>query len=131
MLKSSKFKTGGIAQVAKSQGEDGWVLARNGEGFIAPENVEQIQKLLDTVPLMNTFTDSIQAGISKPIITDMAKNIGNTTSIGDVQFNFELPNVKDSASLLNELKNNNEVQKTIQKIVINPLAGKSLYSVKH
>lgn len=131
MLKSSKFKTGGIAQVAKSQGEDGWVLARNGEGFIAPENVEQIQKLLDTVPLINTFTDSIQAGIPKPIITDIAKNIGNTTSIGDVQFNFELPNVKDSASLLNELKNNNEVQKTIQKIVINPLAGKSLYSVKH
>ena len=130
-FKTSKFKTGGIAQVAKSQGEDGWVLARNGEGFIAPENVEQIQKLLDTVPLMNTFTDSIQAGISKPIITDIAKNIGNTTSIGDVQFNFELPNVKDSASLLNELKNNNEVQKTIQKIVINPLAGKSLYSVKH
>lgn len=58
-IKFPGFKKGGIAKLIKDKGEDGITLARNGEGFIAPEHVQPIQELVESVPDINEMTKSL------------------------------------------------------------------------
>lgn len=73
-LKSIKFpgfRKGGIAKLIKDNGEDGITLARNGEGFIAPEHVKPIQELVESVPDINKQTEALQENTDnadKPIM---------------------------------------------------------------
>lgn len=69
-LKSIKlpgFKKGGIARLIKENGEDGLTLARNGEGFIAPEHMGPIQELVDSVPKINELLKVERDESKKPI----------------------------------------------------------------
>ena len=69
------FKKGGIAKLVKSQGEDGFTLARNGEGFIAPEHVEPIEELVDSVPQINNVIKTLDGTELIPVELDLLKNI--------------------------------------------------------
>ncbi|MDE5776998.1 MAG: hypothetical protein K2I10_00570, partial [Lachnospiraceae bacterium] len=69
------FKKGGIAKLVKSKGEDGFTLARNGEGFIAPEHVEPIEELVDSVPQINNVIKTLDGAELIPVELDLFKNI--------------------------------------------------------
>ena len=99
------FKRGGIGQLVKASGEDGFALVRNGEGFIAPEHVDAIKDLVNIVPDMTQFTKTLTN------IKPVSRNIGNT--FGDIVINAELPNVKDSYDFVDDIQNNRRVQQAL------------------
>ena len=101
-LKVPGFRKGGIARLIKENGEDGITLARNGEGFIAPEHVKPIEELVSSVPDINRLAESL---LSTPPSMDAitriqnplehlktlsgSRGMGNVVNIGTVS----LPNV--------------------------------------
>jgi hypothetical protein len=115
------FKTGGIAQLVKSKGEDGITLARNGEGFIAPENVSDIQELLKSVPIMNDLTDSL---VKLPDYSNLrpVNNIGSTT-VGDMVFNIDMQNVTNAEEIINAIQTDQKVQKALRSVTTDRIAG--------
>lgn len=117
------FKTGGVAQLIKSQGEDGIALVRNGEGLIAPEHVPMLQNLLDITPQLNDLTQTLS---NLPVVD---RNIG-TTNVGDISFNFELPNVRNSDDFLYAIQNDRKIQKALQSVTTDMLAGGGRLNVR-
>ena len=106
-LKSIKFpgfKKGGIAKLVKEKGEDGFTLARNGEGFIAPEHVEPVQKLVDSVPEINKLVEMKQdepdndggIKIGDAILTPVKSDLFE-------KFNNQFPDMMDSISPVNKI----------------------------
>lgn len=103
------FKHGGIGRLVKANGEDGIAMVRNGEGFISPEHVKQIQDLLTIVPDMTAFTKSLTKVPTLPA----AKQRPNT--FGDIHFdNIELPNVQDVDDFVTALQNDTKVQHALE-----------------
>lgn len=105
------FSTGGIAHIVKSNGEDGLMMARNGEGFVAPEHVESIQKLLSITPDMTKFTAEL---LKRPKI--QPNNQTTSNSIGEVVFNMDI-NPENFPDFVNQLKNDQRVRKTFSVAV--------------
>ena len=112
--KMAGFKTGGIGRLVKASGEDGIAMVRNGEGFIMPEHVPAMQNLLDITPQLDNIVNSVNKNGS-----------GNINNFGG--FTFELPNVTDARSLINEFQNSKDMQKLL-KISVEDLVGKGTYS---
>lgn len=123
ILKEYGFAQGGIGKAIKLSGEDGIAFVRNGEGFVAPEDVKAIKLLLDTVPVMNDVMDSLS---TLPNITDIPTV---STNVGDVSFNFSLPNVTDSQNFVNEIQNNRKLQQAIQSVTLGVATGRGRLSV--
>jgi hypothetical protein len=115
------FKTGGIAQLVRSKGEDGIAMVRNGEGLIAPENVSDIQELLKSVPIMNDLTNSL---IKLPDYSSLASvnNIGSTT-VGDMVFNIDMNNVTNAEEIINAIQTDQKVQKALRSVTTDRIAG--------
>lgn len=124
-LKSMKvqgFKTGGIGRLVKANGEDGLAMVRNGEGFVAPEHVEAIKGLLDITPDLNELVGDmikIPSNLVKP----------SQNNIGDVSFEFNLPDVKDPQSFLTTIQNDKKVQKALQEVTLGRVNGNGKLSV--
>ena len=112
------FKTGGIAQLVKSNGEDGLMMARNGEGFVSPENVQDIKDLMKVVPDMNKFISSVTETPNIPI----ARNNQPSNSIGEVLFNIDV-NPKDFPDFVSQLQNEKRVQQVFS-VAVNDLTQK-------
>ena len=110
------FKTGGIGQLVKESGEDGIAMVRNGEGFISPENVDDIKHLLDVVPDINKFTNSF---VDLPKL----KPVQNST-IGDVNITLDGSNVIDKDSFIKVMKDPT-VKKVVQANTIDLLGAGS------
>lgn len=109
------FKTGGIGTLVKASGEDGLAMVRNGEGFVAPEHVQSIQQLLKVTPDMSQM------------ITAINKNGSGETTNNFGGFTFELPNVTDARSLINEFQNSKDMQRLLQ-ISVEDLTRQGHYS---
>lgn len=117
-LDIGKFAKGGIAKFAKSQGEDGFVLARDGEGFVPPEKVPQIQELLNTVPLMTNVMQPLAKIPNISAVTPVGNTIQNT-----IDMTVTLPNVENYDQFVSQLQKDNKFEKMIQDISTNRLAG--------
>lgn len=117
-VKEAGFKTGGIAQLIKSNGEDGLMLARNGEGFVAPEHVQDIKELMKVIPDMNKFISSVTETPNIPI----ARNNQPSNSIGEVLFNIDV-NPKDFPDFVSQLQNEKRVQQVFS-VAVNDLTQK-------
>lgn len=120
-IRYSGFKTGGIAELMP-KGEDGLAWVRNGEGFVSPEDVKHINKLLEVTPSMEQF---IHAYDNIPKTT----NVNNQVSYGDVSFNFELPNVVDRKDLLRTIQNDRGIQSAIKILAWQEPLGLNKYAV--
>lgn len=120
-IRYSGFKTGGIAELMP-KGEDGLAWVRNGEGFVSPEDVKHINKLLEVTPSMEQF---IHAYDNIPKTT----NVNNQANYGDVSFNFELPNVVDRKDLLRTIQNDRSIQHAIETIAWTKPLGLNKYAV--
>ena len=114
------FKTGGIAQLVKPQGEDGLAWLRNGEGLVAPENVADIKDLLSTVPTMNNLIDKLLPLQNIPIQKNQQIKPVNIESVQQV---FELPNVTDVDSFIKEAKNNPKMARFMDDMVYDRMTG--------
>ncbi|MDR2277383.1 MAG: phage tail tape measure protein [Vagococcus sp.] len=87
-LISSGFEKGGIAEVSSNSliskltggKEDGVALVRNGEGFVRPEHVSSIEKLLGIVPNMNNLI--------RNLIPNTSNLITNNNSSPVINFNL-------------------------------------------
>lgn len=102
------FSTGGIGRLVKAHGEDGIAMVRNGEGFVRPENVKDIQNLMNIVPNMTKLVNGMN-GVSGGV------------SVENITFSPVLPNVTDSDSFVREMQTNKKVQKAFT-IAFNDLA---------
>jgi hypothetical protein len=130
-LKSIGFATGGIGKLVKASGEDGVAFVRNGEGFVMPENVQDIRNLMEVVPNMTKFVDTFVP--NSALFTN--RNIGTgdiTISLGDMYF----PDVTDANqfadSLADALKNNRKIQNILTtQVSSSMLNGNSLASRKY
>ena len=116
----SAFSTGGIAHlqsgILRKTGEDGWVLARNGEGFVRPEDVPHIQALLNTVPTVTSLMNGLSPFIHVPSLS--AVHGQNSVNVGDVNIHLDGSNVTDPQSFVNTVRQSREVQKAIQDATI-------------
>ncbi len=116
LLKSkskSGFKTGGIGELVKKSGEDGIAMVRNGEGFVAPEDVGNIQDLLKVVP---DVTELIKANAAIDLKNlPKTKTLTSSTQIdGGINLQFDFPNVTNKDEVLSLIKSDTQVQKAIQ-----------------
>lgn len=124
-IKVKGFKSGGIGKVIKPQDEDGLTWVKNGEGFVAPEDVPHIQELLKTVPAMN---DMLQPLVSLPTMP----NIQPISTTGNVSVNIDniaLPNVTNSEEFTKQLahtiQNDSKIQKLMRTTTVNAAMGGS------
>lgn len=119
-LMSGGFATGGIAQlqsgILRKTGEDGWVLARNGEGFVRPEDVPAVKELINYVPDMNNLMNNLEPLKNLPIPINHQHS--ESVNIGDVNIRLDGSHVTDPQSFIKTVKQSREVQKAIQDATI-------------
>lgn len=101
----SGFKRGGIGRLVKASGEDGFALVRNGEGFIAPEHVESIQSLMNIIPDMTQFTNTLTH------VEPVSRELSN--QFGDIVINAELPNVANVQDFVQALQHDRKTQQAL------------------
>ena len=117
------FKTGGIAELIKAQGEDGIAFVRNKEGLVAPEHVPAIQELLDTVPLMNNMFKPLVEAPKLPNLTPVNNAANNILQIDTLT----LPNVTNYEefrdSMYKDMQSNKKFEGMIRDMSINQVSG--------
>ena len=76
------------------------------------------------VPL-NNFMNIIQ----RPNIPNVERSTSASTSIDSVSFEFNLPNVVDSESLIKTIQTDTKVQRTLQNATVGKLNGNTRFGV--
>ena len=114
------FRTGGIAKLVKVNGEDGLMMARNGEGFVSPENVQDIRDLMNITPNLTELVSNLtKIPDFKRVIPETTKNV----SIDNIT--FDLPNVKNVSDFTDTIKKP-EQQRAFAVAIGDAIAGKKL-----
>lgn len=119
-VKSSAFATGGIAKLIKPQGEDGIAWLRNGEGLVAPENVQDIRDLMNVTPNLTKLVTSFS---NLPNVKPLDKNVTKNVSIDHIT--FELPNVQNTVDFTDTIKTPSQ-QKAFAAAIGDAFNGKKL-----
>ena len=119
-VKEAGFRTGGIAKLVKANGEDGLMMARNGEGFVSPENVQDIRDLMNITPNLTELVSNLtKIPDFKRVIPETTKNV----SIDNIT--FDLPNVKNVSDFTDTIKKP-EQQRAFAVAIGDAIAGKKL-----
>lgn len=118
-VKSSAFATGGIAKI-KPVGEDGIAWVRNGEGFVRPENVQDIRDLMDVTPDLTKLVASFS---NLPNVKPLDKNVTRNVSIDHIT--FDMPNVTNATDFTDTIKKP-EQQKAFAAAIGDAFNGKKL-----
>lgn len=121
-LKEIGFAKGGIASIIKKNGDDGIATLKRGEAVLTPKQTREFTTLAKNLEFLNHAT-MLNANVPK-------QEFNNSISYGDMTFNFELPNVTDSQTFLNEVKNNQKLQKALQEVTIKQLIDPNKLGVK-
>ena len=117
---SAGFRTGGIAKLVKANGEDGLMMARNGEGFVSPENVQDIRDLMNITPNLTELVSNLtKIPDFKRVIPETTKNV----SIDNIT--FDMPNVKNVSDFTDTIKKP-EQQRAFAVAIGDAIAGKKL-----
>ncbi len=117
------FKDGGIAKVVKSKGEDGIAMVRDGEGFVKPEHVDEVKKLMNVLPKLNAAM-SYQIDLPKmPNVKSVQANQNQIVEIGNVT----LPNVTNydefKTQMFRDMQKEPKFEKMVQSMTINRLTN--------
>lgn len=121
-LKEIGFAKGGIASIIKKNGDDGIATLKRGEAVLTPKQTREFTTLAKNLEFLNHAT-MLSTNVPK-------QEFNNSISYGDMNFNFELPNVTDSQTFLNEVKNNQKLQKALQEVTIKQLIDPNKLGVK-
>lgn len=124
-LKNAGYSHGGIVdKVVRANGDDGLATLKVGEAVLTPEQTNALVALRKNLVPLNNFMSAIKTNVPNVQRTTTA-----TTSIGDVSFEFNLPNVVDSESLIKTIQTDTRVQKTLQNATVGQLNGSSKFKV--
>ncbi len=119
-MNSIGYSDGGISSVLQRvptmNGDDGWITVKKGEGILNLEQTKQFQKLVQKLDVLNPAVDILSHLRTLNWNADPGQYAGNTT-IGDLRFQIELPNVVDTDSFVKEIQNNPKIEKVIHSMV--------------
>lgn len=120
-MKSHGFAQGGtIGNLIKATGEDGFVLARKGEGILTPENMKMLENVMIT---MNPIVDSLA---KLPSLPDVRRQNGDTQiTFGDIQMYGVNDPVEFEKQLLHHMKNSRPVRMVMKDTTIGEALGKN------
>ena len=121
-MKSHGFAQGGtIGNLIKATGEDGFVLARKGEGILTPENMKMLENVMMT---MNPIVDSLAKLLSLP---DVKSRYNGDTQVtfGDIQMYGVNDPVEFEKQLLHHMKNSRPVRMVMKDTTIGEALGKN------
>lgn len=120
-MKAHGFAQGGtIGNLIKATGEDGFVLARTGEGILTPENMKMLENVMIT---MNPVVDSLA---KLPSLPDMRKQNGDMqVTFGDIQMYGVNDPVEFEKQLLHHMKNSRPIRKVMKDTTIGEALGKN------
>jgi len=140
-LKSIKFpgfKRGGVISVdniekqIKSNGDSVLLSGNKGERILTPIQNELFEKFTNNLPQLNSATEVMTniASVNKnlPMLESM-RYMGNNIEYGDINFNFELPNVTNSEEFIKAIQTDKKLQKAIQSVSVDKLNGSGRLSV--
>ena len=121
-MKKHGFKKGGeIGNLVKLTGEDGFVLARKGEGILTPENMETLRESIKisnaTLSMINNLTKTPQI---KP--SNLNNTVNPTVNIGDIQVVANNPQ-EFAREFRNTVINDPKTQKMLSTFIGNQLTG--------
>lgn len=141
-LKSIKFpgfSKGGIVSVddVKNQvinnGDTGLVSVHNGEGILTPLQTTLFGELTEKLPELNQALNLMGNMVelpSLPTLSDIPTVKSNTT-IGDMVFNIDLPNVTNPEEFVKAIQNEPKVQKALRAVTTDRLTGNGRLSVRN
>ena len=121
-MKKHGFKKGGeIGNLVKLTGEDGFVLARKGEGILTPENMETLRESIKisnaTLSMINNLTKTPHI---KP--SNLNNTVNPTVNIGDIQVVANNPQ-EFAREFRNTVINDPKTQKMLSTFIGNQLTG--------
>ena len=125
LLENAGFSSGGIVKAVHKNGDDGLATLKAGEAVLTPVQTDAFLKLADNFTPLNSFMDIIQ----KPKLPAISKEFGASTTIDNVSFEFNLPNVVDSDSLIKTIQTDSRVQRTLQNATVGKLNGNTKFGV--
>lgn len=130
LLRESGYANGGIVgqiqKVVKANGDDGLATLKVGEAVLTTQQTEDFREFVKYLrPLNNMFEVISQPSI--PIVNRTANS--SSTSIDSVNFEFNLPNVVDSESLIKTIQTDTKLQRTLQNATVGKLNGNTKFGV--
>ena len=127
------FKKGGIVSVnhikkqVHDNGDQVLLSANPGEGILTPDQTAQFEKLVDKLPELNYAVDTINRLDKMPDPTNLTP-VGNTT-IGDMVFNIDMPNVTNPDEFVKTIQTNQKMQNALRLVTTDRLVGNGKLSV--
>lgn len=120
-MKSHGFAQGGtIGNLIRATGEDGFILARKGEGILTPENMKMLENVMVT---MNPIVNSLA---KLPSLPDVRKPNGDMqVTFGDIQMYGVNNPVEFEKQLLHHMKNSRPIRKVMKDTTIGEALGKN------
>ena len=123
-LKIKGFSKGGLVSIdsiekqVKENGDDGLISAQNGELVLKPYDSELFKSFMQSDLIQKpSFADNlVKANV--PDFSKIGKNTGNNVTNGDITFEFNMPNVTDSKSMLHALQTDKTLQNAVQDLTI-------------
>lgn len=119
------FAKGGIVDYVHGQGEDGIAMVRQGEGILTPAQTKTF--MYELAPRMDDIIDASK------LIKDTTANLDKVIPMGETNveatFQFDLENVTNAGDIIKQIQTNNNVQKAIQSVTIDRIAGGSRLGV--
>jgi len=124
-LKACGYSQGGIVGKAiRVNGDDGIATLKTGEAVLTPAQTDALVALRKNLVPLNNFMSAIKTNVP-----NIQRATTATTTIGDVSFEFNLPNVVDSETLIKTIQRDTRVQKTLQNATVGQLNGSSRFKV--
>ena len=123
-LKIKGFSKGGLVSIdsiekqVKANGDDGLISAKNGELVLKPYDSELFKSFMQSDLIQKpSFADNlVKANV--PDFSKIGRNTRNNVTNGDITFEFNMPNVTDSKSMLHALQTDKTLQNAVQDLTI-------------
>lgn len=102
----------------KSNGDTGLASVNPGEEILTKYDSDSFRQLInsDLVQKPDIFDNLVKANL--PDFSKIGKNTGNNVTNGDITFEFNMPNVTDSKSMLHALQTDKTLQNAVQDLTI-------------
>lgn len=136
------FSTGGVVgelnKVATDNGDDGWITVKTKERVLTARQNNLWEKWTKNLPELVNIADYLPSMSEyMPKIPDMATNMrvqngGNSVNVGDISYTMEFPNVTDSASMKEAIKQDTSLQNLMRDVTIGQMKkGNKLGMMKY
>ena len=123
-MKMIGFSKGGVARALNG------VIKKNGDSLLATINPNETVLTQDFTKLMPQAVDIMEKFIKVPDYSNMIVKTPVETKVDVGDFVFNLPNVKDSDSLIKSIQTDVRVQNALKSVTVDPLSGGSRLSVR-